>query len=456
MAAAPLTIVVGAGISGLTCAYALMKAGQNVALLEASARPGGVIQSVKENGYLFELGPQSFSSTIELAELCDELQLANELLAAPHGAPRYVLVDNELTPVPLSPPALLFSGLLSWHTKFTFLKDAFGKSVPPREDESVAAFVRRKFSAELLDRLVGPFVSGIYAGDPDHLSLRAAFPMLYEAEKTAGSVTRGGFRLGADKKQEIVNRPKPRTGLVSFRSGSAALPQALAYALGPILRCNVAVGTVRQAGGKFTLQTQSASGPEEFECDRLVLSTPTGVSARLLQELAPAASYALNQIAYAALAVVSLGYKREQVSHSLAGFGFLVPRSSGIRTLGSVWNSSLFPARAPQGNVLLTSFIGGATDPAAMALPEDQLAALVHGELAPILKIAGVPAVARVTRYSRAIPQYNLGHLDRLKVIENAAVSIPGLDIIGNYWHGPAIGACIKHSLAIAQQIQIG
>ena len=440
----------------MTCAYALQKAGQNVLLLEASASPGGVIQSVEENGYLFELGPQSFSSTIELAELCDELGLANELLAAPHSAPRYVLIDNELTPVPLSPPAVLFSGLLSWHTKFSFLKDAFGKSVPPIEDESVAAFVRRKFSAELLDRLAGPFVSGIHAGDPDRLSLRAAFPMLYEGEKTAGSVIRGGFRSGADKKQEIVNRPKPRTGLLSFRSGNAALTQALACALGPILRCNVAVGEVRQAGGKFTLQTQNASGPEEFECDRLVLSTPTGMSARLLQALAPAASDALNQIAYAPLAVVSLGYKREQVGHSLAGFGFLVPRSSGIRTLGSVWNSSLFPARAPYGNVLLTSFIGGATDPAAVALPEDELAALVHRELAPILKISGVPAVTLATRYSRAIPQYNLGHLDRLKAIENAVACISRLDIIGNYWHGPAIGACVKHSRAIARQIQMG
>ncbi|HEY1424967.1 MAG TPA: protoporphyrinogen oxidase, partial [Candidatus Acidoferrum sp.] len=313
MATAPLTIAVGAGISGLTCAYALKKAGQNVLLLEASPQPGGVIQSVEGNGYLFELGPQSFSSTIELAELCAELGLANDVLAAPHGAPRYVLINNKLTPVPLSPPALLFSDLLSWGTKFSFLKDAFGKSAPPEADESIAAFVRRKFSAELLNRLVGPFVSGIYAGDPEQLSLRAAFPMLYEGEKTAGSVIRGGFKSGVGKKKEMPSRLKPRTGLLSFRSGNATLPQALAHAIGPALRCNVAVGEVRHAGGKFTLRAQSASGQEEFECDRLVLATPTNVCARLLRDLTPAASTALNNIAYASIAVVSLGYKREQV-----------------------------------------------------------------------------------------------------------------------------------------------
>ena len=425
-------------------------------LLEAAARPGGVIQSVEEGGYLFELGPQSFSSTTELTELCDELGLGDEVLAAPKGAPRYILVGGKLVPVPLSPPALLFSSLLDWRTKYSFLRDAFGKSVPPREDESIAAFVRRKFSAELLERLVGPFVSGIYAGDPEQLSLRAAFPMLYEGEKTAGSVIRGGFISKTEKKQEQVDRARPRTGLLSFRSGNAALAKALARELGPALRCDVACDEVRHNGDKFTLQAQSASGREDFACDHMVLATPAGVSASLLGVLAPEASTALSKICYASIAVVSLGYKREQVAHSLDGFGFLTPRSSGMRTLGSVWNSSLLPARAPAGHVLLTNFIGGATDPAAAALSEDDLAAIVHHEIATVLGISGEPAVSRVTRYARAIPQYNLGHLERLKTIEHAVGAIPGLHVIGNYCRGPAIGACVKHSLEVAQRIRIG
>jgi oxygen-dependent protoporphyrinogen oxidase len=316
--------------------------------------------------------------------------------------------------------------------------------------------VRRKFSAELLDRLVGPFVSGIYAGDPEQLSLRAAFPMLHEGEKTTRSVIRGSFKASAGKKQGAVIRPKPRPGLLTFRSGNEMLLRTLARALGSALRCNLAVNEIRNADRKFRLKMQSASGAEELECDRLVLATPTSASAPLLKELAPAASAALDKISYAPVAVVSLGYKREQVGHSLAGFGFLAPRSPGLRTLGSVWNSSLFPARTPEHHVLLTNFIGGATDTAAATLPEEELAAIVHREIAAILKINGEPAVTRVTRYSRAIPQYNLGHLERLKSVENAIARIPGLHVIGNYWRGPAIGACLKHSLELARQIRIG
>jgi len=453
VASAPLTIVVGAGISGLACAYQLKKAGRNVVVLEASARPGGVIQSVEEDGYLFELGPQSFSSTPDMAQLCDELRLTTSMIETPRGAPRYVLVDHKLTEVPLS-PALLASGFFSWGTKFSFLRDVLGKTSPPEEDESIAAFVRRKSSAELLERLVGPFVSGIYAGDPEQLSLRAAFPKLYEAEKSAGSVIRGGLTLGAKAGKQRATRPKPRPGLVSFRGGNESLVKALRSALGPALRCGVEVNDVGWIDGKFRVRVRATNVEEELSCDRFVLAAPAAASAKILQGLASVATDALEKISYAPVAVVSLGYRRAQVCNPLQGFGFLAPRSSGLRTLGSVWNSSLFPSRAPKGHVLLTNFIGGATDPSASTLGEQELAELVHREIAAVLHIAGNPTVVRVTRYTRAIPQYNLGHLERLKAIQDAITAIPGLQIIGNYWKGPAIGACVEHSLAIAKEIQ--
>lgn len=454
MASAPLTIVIGAGISGLTCAYALKKSGQNVLLLEASSRPGGVIQSVKENGYLFELGPQSFSATSALAELCDELQLTRQVLQAPRAASRYVLIDRKLVNVPLS-PALLTSELLSWRTKWSFLRDVLGKTSPPETDESIAAFVRRKFSAQLLDRLVSPFVSGIYAGDPEQLSLRAAFPKLYQAEKAAGSVIRGSLKRSAIIGKQTVTRPRMRPGLLSFRAGNETLVGALAAALGPALRCNVEVSEVRCAGNKFQIGTQGAVGSEEMSCDRVVVATPTGASAQMLRGMVPAVSTGLDKISYAPVAVVSLTYKQQQVAQSLKGFGFLAPRSSGLRTLGSVWNSSLFALRAPEGHVLLTNFVGGATDPSVTVLSEEELAALVHREIAPILKITGVPEKARTTRYSQAIPQYNLGHLDRLQQIQDAIAQVPHLHLIGNYWKGPAIGTCVEQALAVAEEIRI-
>jgi oxygen-dependent protoporphyrinogen oxidase len=464
---APLTIVVGAGISGLTCAYALRKSGQNVLLLEADSSVGGVIRSVEDVGFLFELGPQSLSSSSAIADLCDELSLVEELVEAPHGAPRYILVDGKLARVPLS-PALLTSDFLSWGTKLSFVRDVFGKTSPPEPDESIAGFVRRKFSAELLDRLVGPFVSGIYAGDPEQLSLRAAFPKLYEAEKTAGSVIRGMLSLGrvaraSDANLEIgvprsggaVGRAKPRPSLLSFQQGNETLTKALGASLGSALRCNIQVNELRRTDRGFSLAVQTAIGSEELFCEQIVLATPTAASAQVLQGIAPAASSPLREISYAPVSVVSLGYRRDQVRHSLEGFGFLVPRSSGLRTLGTVWNSSLFPGRAPQGHVLLTSFIGGATDPGASSLSQPELATLVHHEIARIIRITGEPVITRVTTYNDAIPQYNLGHLERLKTIENAISRIPGLSIIGNYWKAPSIGACIEHAQTIAAAIRI-
>ena len=450
MAPAPLTIVVGAGISGLTCAYALKKLGEHILLLESSARPGGVIQSVLESGYLFELGPQSFSSTSELAALCDELKLTEELLQAPHTAPRYILIGNRLKQVPMSPPSVITSNLLGARTKVSFLRDAFGRSTPPQEDESVGAFVRRKFSAEFLDRLVEPFVSGIYAGDPEQLSLRAAFPRLYQAERSAGSVIRGALKSGVKLTKKPITRPQPRPGLISFKRGNEALIRALANALGSALRCDANVAEIVRTEGRFQLSVQTPNGFEPLICDRLIFATPTGTTARLLQLIAPAASAALENISYASLAVVSLGYSNDQLPKPLAGFGFLAPRSSGIRMLGSVWNSSVFPHRAPEGYVLLTNFVGGATDPLAVTRSEDELVTLVHREIAPILNITAAPSIYRVTRYSNAIPQYNLGHSQRLRTIQDSIASIPGLQLIGNYWNGPSVGACIDQALTKA------
>jgi protoporphyrinogen/coproporphyrinogen III oxidase len=456
VACAPLTVVIGAGISGLACAYALQKKGQNVLVVEAASRPGGVIQSVEKDAYLLEQGPQSFSGTPLLYELCAELGLNEQLVEAPHGAPRFVLLGGKLVPVPMSPPAFLSSGLLGWKTKFAILTEVLRTSRPPEPDESIAAFTRRKFSAELLDRLVGPFVSGIYAGDPEQISLRAAFPRIYEAETSSGSVVRGMFRAAKKSKVSVSQSPlSRRPSLLSFRSGNESLPNALAGKLGSKLRRNIEVSDVRRTENGFLVRSQKLGASGEISCQRLVVATPTKVAASVLEQLVPRAVPSLREIAYTPVAVVSLGYRREQVRHSLDGFGFLAPRSSAIRTLGTVWNSSLFPSRAPQGQVLLTSFVGGATDPSAADLSDDALSALVHAELAPLLDISGQPVMQHVNLYTRAIPQFNLGHTERLETIREAAKQAPGLWLTGNYWRGPAVGSCIEHALEVAEQVRI-
>ena len=445
-------LIVGGGISGLVCAYSLRKAGIEAQLVEASAQPGGMIRSEKRDGFLLELGPQSFSGTAALRSLCADLGIADQILQAPAAAPRYVLIDGALKAVPLSPPALLSSSFLSARTKWRIARDAFGNTRPPEEDESVAGFVRRKFGAELLERLVGPFVSGIYAGDPERLSLRAAFPQLHEAEESAGSVIRGMMRAAKSRK-----RPRERPSLLSFRDGNETLVRALAAKIGPELRVGaevIAISVRREAAGaRYEVRISAAGREETVATESLVLATSANVAGALLRGVNAGFEPALAGIEYAPVAVVSLGYRREDVAHSLEGFGFLVPRSSGLQVLGTVWNSSLFPGRALASHVLLTSFVGGATNPGAAALSTQELCDLVHREIAPLLQIRAGAVFSHVQVYRRALPQYNIGHADRLKALERLRAEQPGLFFVGNYLRGPAIGNCVELAMTTAEVI---
>jgi len=441
-------LVVGGGISGLVCAYALEKAGVEVLLVEASARLGGVLHSFSRNGFLLELGPQSFTGTAQLRSLCANLGIADQLVEAPAKAPRYVLVSGRLEAVPMSPRALLTSPLIDGSTKWALLCDIFGKSVPPAGDESVAAFVRRKFSERLLDRLVGPFVSGVYAGDPEKLSVRSAFPRLHEAERARGSIVRGMLRLAKSKKV-----PRERPTLNAFREGNETLVRALGNRLASaiVLRAR-ATNVYRQNDGSYHVSLEGSNN-DAVSAKSVIFSTPTDVTGRLLGQLDPSFEALLTSVEYAAVAVVSLGYPKKHVGHSLDGFGFLVPRSAGLRVLGTVWNSSLFPGRAPDGYALLTTFVGGATDAAATRLNHEELSGIVHREIAPLLSIQSHPMFSNVTIWPRALPQYNLGHGDRLASVGKILPRFPGLFLAGNYLRGPAIGACVEQALAVAEEV---
>jgi len=443
-------VVVGGGISGLVCTFALRKAGIDAQLFEASSLPGGVINSVTRDGFLLELGPQSFSGTAQLHQLCEDLGISDQVVQAPSHAPRYVLIDGELRPVPLSPRAFFMSSLINGSTKWALVRDILGKSTPPDGDESVASFVRRKFSAQLLDRLVGPFVSGIYAGDAERLSVRSAFPQLYEAERVAGSVLRGMLRLAKTRKG-----PRQRPTLQAFREGNQTLASAISRKLGTALFAQTRVTEiVKRSDGSFEVQLDVNGRRETLSAQSLVMTTPTDVTGKLLVQLDSQFESLLGSVEYAPVAVVSLGYRKNDVAHSLDGFGFLVPRSAGLRVLGSVWNSSLFPRRAPDGQVLLTSFVGGATDPAATKLNAEVLADLVHREISPLLFIKSDPVFSHVTTWPRALPQYNLGHGDRLAAVAKVCSRFPGLWLSGNYLRGPAIGSCVDQALAVAEEVR--
>jgi oxygen-dependent protoporphyrinogen oxidase len=457
-------LVVGAGISGLATAYALQKAGIAVRVVETAARPGGVIQSIKRDGYLVECGPQSFSGNGSISVMCRDLGILEERVLADPKAPRYVLIDGKLRNVPMG-PGLLASSFVSGGTRAAILRDIFGKSQSPEPDESVAGFVRRKFSPTLLERLIGPFVSGIYAGDPEKLSLRAAFPILYEAEKAAGSITRGVFKVIKQRKSTNGTQPqapKEKATLQTFREGNETLVRAIAARLAERLTCGTGVTRIEALdsglephAARFRVSLHGPKGEETVDAERLILSVPTETAGRLLEPLDSGFAAQLSTIVYAGVAVVSLGYRKGDVGDSLAGFGFLVPRSSGLSILGTVWNSSLFPGRAPEGEVLLTSFVGGATNPGAICKSPEQLAAQAHREMSPLLGLRKEPVFSNVTVWQRAIPQYNLGHTARIATIESLRTRFPGLYFSGNYLKGPAIGTCVENALKVADEVRV-
>jgi protoporphyrinogen/coproporphyrinogen III oxidase len=315
--------------------------------------------------------------------------------------------------------------------------------------------VRRKFGHEILEYLVAPFVSGVYAGDPEKLSLRAAFPTLEEWEREYGSIIRGAMKYRAAQAPAPGLAKDKGPPLCSFRKGLGALAQALAERLGGTVRTGVRAEGLRRADSAgssgYEIRTVQGGRSEALAARAVVLATPAYIASHLAASLSPPLAQTLSGIAYAPVAVVAAGYYAHQFSQPPQGFGFLVPRSEKYRTLGTVWNSSLFAGRAPHENVAITSFVGGATDPEIVAKTEEEIAAIVEAENARIMGITGPPLASAVWKHTKALPQYNLGHAHIVRAIRDAESGIPGLFFSGNYLEGPSLGKCVEQGFQTAE-----
>lgn len=442
-------VVIGAGISGLACAYKLRQRGVPVTLLESENRAGGLMGTVEKDGFLFETGPQSFQGTAPLLQLIRELGIDGQLCTADPKAPRYVLRNGRLLKIPMSPQAIVSTSLLGLGSRWKVVSEPFHTTHPPPEEESVAKFVRRKFGHEILEYLVSPFVSGVYAGDPEKLSLRAAFPTLEEWEREYGSVLRGAMKSRAGKPKQAGGPPP----LCSFRGGVTTLPRALAAILGDRLLTGARATAIQPcAHGAAGSQVQfTRNGQQQsISAHAVVIATPATSASRLAATVAPSLVTTLSGIAYAPVAVVGSGYYAKQIGQPVDGFGVLIPRAEKIRTLGIIWNSSLFPGRASEGRVALTSIVGGATDPAIINESEDTIASIVQIDSEEVLDITGGPITSCVRKHPKALPQYNLGHGHVVKAIREGERAAPGLFFTGNYLSGPSIGKCVEDGFAAA------
>jgi protoporphyrinogen/coproporphyrinogen III oxidase len=453
-------VVVGGGIAGLTVAHRLTRdAGDraiDVTVLEADDRPGGTIYSAHVDGYLCEHGPQAIlDNSPDTLTLIRELGLKT-VASTPASRRRYLFRGGRLRELSSSPLSALTSDVLSWKGKLRLAAEPLIRPTAA-EDEAIAAFAARRVGREAAQALVDPMVSGIYAGDAAQLSMRAAFPAIWQLERDHGSLLRGMLARRGRRRNSTASSA-PRLGrLVSFADGIEALPAALARSLGARVRIRSRVtGLERIAASRGRSDGPwrvSIGSGGDLDADHVVISGHPAIASGLTRGFDPELGALLDAIPSAPVAVIALGYTRSGILHRLDGYGFLVPRSEGLRTLGVLWESSIFPARAPLEHVLLRVMIGGAHDPGAVALDDDTLLAIARDDLERALGISASPALTYVVRHPTGIPQCTLGHPARMARLEAALARWPGLHLTGWGYRGVSINSCVSDGAIVAARI---
>ena len=465
--------IVGGGISGMATALAIRDlaasrelAPPQLSVLEADHRVGGKIQTLSADGFTCEWGVNGFlDKEPRTLELCHRLELEQRLLPASDAFNnRYIYTGGRLQAVKMHPLKFLFSGLLPLGAKLRLIRELWvPRRAPYAGEESVADFARRRVGPLAYQVLVDPMQTGIYAGDPEQMSVAACFPRVLEVEQQYGSLIRGMMKIARERKAARARLDEEQRGgddqppgagpsghLTSFTGGMKVLVQGLAEELGSAVRLGADVQAVQRTSHGYRLVGE---GMAPLEADVVVLACPAHAAAHATAELDPQLGALLEQIPYAPLVVVCLGYPRDQVTHPMDGFGFLVPRSAGLRILGALWTSAIFPERCPDGQVLVRVMIGGARDAEALDLDDEQLLELVHGEIAGAQGITHTPGFVRVFRHRRGIPQYTMGHLTRLEQLDRLLEQLPGLIITGNAYRGVGVNDCAKNAWDTAEQV---
>jgi len=453
-ASRPSVAVIGAGITGLTASFRLQRAGIPVVLHEASDRAGGAIRSVRQEGYLAEEGPNTILETSPLiAELVREAGLEGRVLRPdPNSEARFLVRGGRPVALPSSPFGFLTTPLFTPLAKLAILREPFLPRRTDSTEESVAQFVTRRLGREFLDRAVDAMVAGIYAGDPEKLSVTQAFPKLAALEERYGSLLRGQI-LGARDRRKSGEVAKDRAPKLSFDEGLEVLPSTLTANLGEALRLKSRVASVTRSDTDWILKTEE--GREEHHAAIIHAGTAHGLAAlRLVERESPVDLSGFSEIRHPPVASVVLGFRREDVAFPCQGFGVLVPGIEKFRILGTIFSSSLFPNRAPGGHLTLTTYVGGERHPELALLPEEELVEIVCKDLERLLGVRGKPIFRHITLWRKAIPQYNLGFGRQREAMTKLEERMPRLYLAGHYRDGISLADSIVSGWKIAERVE--
>jgi oxygen-dependent protoporphyrinogen oxidase len=447
--------IIGAGITGLTAAFYLKRRGVPVTVYEASGRVGGAIQSIREEGYLAEFGPNTILETSpKVTQLvCDAGLAARRLDPDPKAGARYVVRYQRPIEMPGSPLGFFTTKLFTARAKLAVLREPF---VAPRRDgkeESVAEFVVRRLGQEFLDHAIDALVAGVYAGDPYKLSVPQAFPKLGQLEARYGSLIKGQIFGGRERKRrgEVA---KDRAPKFSFDEGLQVLPDTLREHLGEAVHLNTAVTRLTQTPEGWTLDVREGGQQTRAE-HSAVIYAGTAFKLAEMEIQAPARVHfaPFGEIRYPPVASVVLGFRREDVAHPCEGFGMLIPKVEGFKILGTIFSSSLFPNRAPAGHLTLTSYVGGERFPELASLPPEQLYALTCEDLRVLLGVKGKPTFQHSVFYPKAIPQYNLGYGRYRELMAEIEGKVSRLFLAGHYRDGISLSDTIVSACKVADRV---
>jgi oxygen-dependent protoporphyrinogen oxidase len=434
--------IIGGGITGLTCAFRLKQRGVSVTLYEAAGRTGGVIRSVREGGFLAECGPNTMLETSpKILDLIQDLGLQRRrLYSQPSAENRYIVRGGRPVPMPGSLPGFIGSPLFSTTSKLRLLLEPFIPPAAPDAEESVGQFVLRRLGRDFLNYGINPMVGGVYAGDPARLSVRHAFPRLHALEQRYRSLIAGQV-LGAKERKRRREVSKQSAPKFSFDEGLQVLTDELKNRLGADLHLGAAVSEIESFESGWRIHYRAGGEDLLAEHGAVLFAGTAHQLARVKITAAGAPSLApMAEVYHPPVTSVALGFRREDVSHPLDGFGMLVPEVEGFNILGTLFSSSLFPGRAPRSHGLLTSYIGGARNPELAALDPAEQADLVLRDVRKLLGVSGTPAFIHIYGHAKAIPQYNVGFGRYKELMSALEAKCPGIFLAGHYREGISLG----------------